>query len=210
MKEENTRQNRKTRRCFLADCTKLSLGATLIGLSVKSFGNTQDSWEDYSYCIFKCPQPCSYNQSCIGCRDDETMTCPVKECAIENEMPSCAHCENLEDCDKDLWINYPGQREFALNKQKAWGLLSNLDDSSAKQVGFRLFPSVTSDKVTIINMRQMRVNYRLFDLTGQIVKESSFTGNKYHLDLSNLHSGNYILNIYKNNKSLHVCKIIKK
>ena len=112
MKEKESEQNKMARRCFLTNCAKFAAGASLLSYSIKTSGNPNDSYEDYSYCIFKCPSPCSYDSECIGCRDDNTgfpATCTVKNCVIAKELPSCAHCSELATCDKDLWINYPGR-----------------------------------------------------------------------------------------------------
>ena len=123
MEENKNKPNSIDRRCFIAGCAKFALGASLLSLTRNSYGNYSDTWEDYTICIFKCPDPCTYDPSCKGCRSDEKTNCTTKNCAIEKEMKSCAHCANLKDCDKDLWIKYPKQREFALKKQAEWKLI---------------------------------------------------------------------------------------
>jgi hypothetical protein len=208
MKSKKSNYSKIDRRCFLNNCGKITIGATLLGISTKSYGDIKDDYEDYSYCIFKCPSPCTYTPSCGGCRTDETLNCTVKDCAIEKEMPSCAHCSELADCDKDLWINYPGQRQYALNKQKEWGL-SDIDDKKFNKFRFKVYPTVTKDKINIENMSGADANFKLINLNGHIVKEGGFKSKKYNLSISKLAIGYYILNIFINKDLIYSSKIIK-
>jgi len=41
-------------------------------------------------------------------------TCPVRTCALANEVESCVQCSNLEACEKEYWKKWPGQ--FAATK----------------------------------------------------------------------------------------------
>lgn len=36
-------------------------------------------------------------------------TCPVRLCALANDVESCVQCANLEACDKEYWKKWPGQ-----------------------------------------------------------------------------------------------------
>ena len=49
MKEKKSEQKKMARRCFLADYAKFAAGASLLSYSIKTFGNTNDNFEDYSY-----------------------------------------------------------------------------------------------------------------------------------------------------------------
>lgn len=210
MKTNESNQNKSDRRFFLSNCLKLSIGASLIGLSTKSFANISDSYLDYSYCIFMCRLPCSYKPSCGGCKTDNSLTCTVKACVVAKGLPSCAHCSLLATCNKDLWINYPGQRSFALNKQKSWNLLTGIENSELKKEIFNVYPDSTDSGFTIKNTNQLTVSFRLIDINGKVINTGNFNLKEYYVDISNLPGGTYILNIIKDNELLHISKIIKK
>lgn len=200
------------RRCFMSNCLKLSAGVTLLGMGSKVFGDTLDSYLDYGYCIFKCPQPCSFAPSCPGCREATSgpaLNCTARICALEKEMPSCAHCAELATCDKDIFVNYPAQRTFALNKQKEWGLLPDSHEALKVQREFKVYPTITSDNIAIDNYNNVEVDFNLFDIKGQIVKKGKFSSGTYLLNVSDLNPGNYILNITKKDKLLYLSKITK-
>lgn len=61
---------------------------------------------------------------CYGCKPvDKPLSyiataCAVRACAIEKKLSSCAECETLATCDKDLWTLYPEHREYVLKIQK--------------------------------------------------------------------------------------------
>jgi len=212
MKEKESELKKIPRRCFLSNCAKLTLGATLLGSGIKAFGDTNDSYEEYSYCIYRCPSPCNYDTSCKGCRNDDTgarATCTVRNCAIEKEMPSCAHCADLSTCNKSLWVNYPGQRQYALNKQEQWGLLSAGVGASKYKEGFKLYPSSAINGITLQNSNQVKAEYNIMDISGQIRKKGKIQSSEQYVDVSNLNPGNYILNIIKNKDLLYVGKFIK-
>ena len=212
MKEKKSDPTKMARRCFLANCAKFAAGASLLSYSLDSMGNTNDSYEDYAYCIYKCPSPCTYDSECIGCRDDDTgarATCTVRNCAISKELPSCAHCAELAVCEKDLWINYPAQRQFALNKQNEWGLLTGTVPERTKKDAFHVHPTITTDGFTIQNLNQLKVDYKLFNIKGQIVNTGKSSSKEQYVDISNLPSGSYVLYIVKNNELLHLNRIIK-
>lgn len=214
MKEKNLERNQLPRRSFLTNCVKIAAGASLLGLNTKAFGIVTDSYEDYSYCIYKCPSPCSADAACTGCRTTTTggaLTCTTRVCVTTTKkLPSCAHCSDLATCNKDLWVNYPGQRQYALQKQNEWKLLSGADANDKIQNRFRVYPTVTGDGITIGNNRQTTVDYRLCDIAGKTAKEGSFDSNDYYLDLLGLASGSYILSLSKGNELLHISKFIKK
>ena len=210
--KEKKEQKIMARRCFLTDCAKFAIGAPLLYNGIEALGNTNDTYRDYSYCIYRCPSPCSYDSGCVGCRDDNNgarATCTVRNCVIDKNLLSCAHCSELSICDKDLWINYPGQRQFALNKQNEWSLLTGIANDRTKQNVFNVFPNITTDGFTIHSTNHLGIGYKVFDINGQIVKSGKLNSNEQYVDISSLSSGSYILNIIKDNELLYLNKIIK-
>ncbi len=209
MKDNYTKQDKTDRRCFLLNCAKCIAGAGLFGLTTGSFGNTKDDYTDYGYCMYRCPQPCSFKPSCKGCRENDNLTCTARACAIEREMLSCAHCPDLETCTKSIFVNYPSVRNFALRKQEQWGLLTNSIDIQ-KEDGFKLYPTTTNKEIHISNPNQFPVSYKIFDLNGKMMKHGSVNTGKSVLDVSHLISGHYIINIIKNKELLYVRNFIKR
>jgi len=51
MKEKKSEKSKMHRRCFLSGCAKYAIGVSLLGYGMNSFGDTNDSYLDYSYCI---------------------------------------------------------------------------------------------------------------------------------------------------------------
>ncbi len=212
MKEKKPNSAKMERRCFMSNCLKLTAGAALLGMGTRVYGDVTDSYLDYGYCIYKCPQPCSFTPSCPGCRDATSgpaLSCTARICALEKGLPSCAHCADLATCNKSIYVNYPGQRTFALNKQSEWGLLPNLHEAIKDQSGFRAYPTITNNNITISNDNELEVDFYLFDISGQIVKKGKISTSTYLLNVSDLNSGNYILNIFKEDRLLYLSKIIK-
>jgi len=212
MKEKKPNPELMPRRCFMSNCLKLTAGATLLGVGSKVFADTTDSYLDYGYCIFKCPQPCSYSPGCPGCRDATSgpaISCTARICALEKELPSCAHCADLATCDKDIFVNWPSQRTFALSKQEEWGLLPSNNEAIKIQKGFRVYPTIANNNITIDNNNKLEANFNLFDISGQIVKKGMINTGTNLINVSDLAPGNYILNIINENKLLYLSKIIK-
>jgi hypothetical protein len=62
---------------------------------------------------------------CYGCKEEGDRLSPVaaqcttRACVIERKLVSCAHCDELETCQKDLWVSYPKFREHVLGIRKA-------------------------------------------------------------------------------------------
>jgi len=73
-----------------------------------------------SYCGIHCQEACpewAYPQTCDGCKAQTTKCapyccgCPVRKCAREKEVLTCAHCNGFPTCDKETWNIYPGLRK---------------------------------------------------------------------------------------------------
>ncbi len=201
------------RRCFLANCAKFTVGVALLGAGPKAFGVFSDSYLDYGYCIFKCPQPCSFSPGCPGCRDATSgpaLNCTARNCALEKGMESCAHCVDLATCTKSVFVNYPNVRTFALNKQKEWGLLSAVDKKIEDQSDIKVYPTITSNSLTITHNERSELDFSLYDINGRTVKKGKINTASYLFDVSDLTPGTYIINITKDGQLLHISKIIKK
>ncbi len=212
MKEKKSEKSKMHRRCFLSGCAKYAIGVSLLGYGMNSFGDTNDSYLDYSYCIYKCPGPCSYDTACVGCRDDNTgarLTCTVRNCVIEKGLPSCAHCDKLATCDKELYVNYPGQRNYALNKQTQWGLLAGAGIAGVKEQIYKVFPNSTPNGFTIYSAEPLSADFIILNIHGSIVKSGRIASKKHYVDISYLSSGSYVLSIKKNQKLLFTSKIMK-
>jgi hypothetical protein len=61
---------------------------------------------------------------CFGCKVEpakmgfNVKSCDVRACVLAKGIVSCAHCRDLEDCRRSLWINYPKFRDHVLAIQK--------------------------------------------------------------------------------------------
>ena len=61
---------------------------------------------------------------CFGCKVEPARqgfavrNCDVRACVVEKKLVSCAHCRELADCKRQLWVNYPKFREKVLEIQK--------------------------------------------------------------------------------------------
>jgi len=208
---KNSRNKNTSRRCFLNNCVKLAAGTSLLAISGKSNANDNESesYEDFSYCVYRCPNPCSYNPSCNGCRNNDELTCTVRDCAIDKGFPTCAHCSELAHCTKDLYVNYPRQREVALRKQAQWGLPTGLDDSKFERMRFEVKPTVTQGNFMITNFHQTKVKYNLIDIGGKTIKQGSFNRKEISINIESLAKGVYILQLTHNKQLLYVNKIQK-
>ncbi|MBN1925240.1 MAG: T9SS type A sorting domain-containing protein [Prolixibacteraceae bacterium] len=201
------------RRCFLTQFTALVTGAALMGTGLKVLADVNDSWEDYSYCIFRCSLPCSYEAACPGCRSDQPYgqldACTVRICVQEKGLPSCAHCADLATCNKKLWVNYPGQRTFALQKQKQWDLLSGNNELSRPDKGFSVYTNIAEDTVYIKNIKESKYDYKLIDMNGKIIQRNSSLSFIQKLDISNCAAGNYLIIISRDHRIQFSQKVIK-
>lgn len=77
-----------------------------------------------------------------------------------------------------------------------------------------IFPNPTTDYV-IVNMEGYEFkngirSYQLYDLQGRLLNQNTINQTETQIDLNNLNSAIYILQIYVDNKVLKTFKIIKK
>ena len=75
-----------------------------------------------AYCGIHCQEACpegAYPQTCDGCkaqaRNEKCAPyccgCPVRKCAQEKGVLTCAHCDGFPTCDKSTWATYPGLKK---------------------------------------------------------------------------------------------------
>lgn len=63
---------------------------------------------------------------CYGCKADDkplgavTGNCTVRACAIDKKIDCCIECNELKECDKDLWSRFPGFHEAVIKMQEAY------------------------------------------------------------------------------------------
>ncbi|OHB83957.1 MAG: hypothetical protein A2Z38_08220 [Planctomycetes bacterium RBG_19FT_COMBO_48_8] len=49
---------------------------------------------------------------CDGCKSDRTpFNCDAKKCAVQKNLPTCAHCDDFPSCDKEIWTKWPQLKE---------------------------------------------------------------------------------------------------
>jgi len=98
------------------------------------------------------------------------------------------------DCEDVLYIGL----DDVMIENKTLGV-SNVDKNQ-----FKIFPNPTSDYVKISGINKIK-NVRVFDMTGKIVKETKDS----EVNVENLSSGQYIINVYSDNEVVSK-KFIKK
>lgn len=89
-------------------------------------------------------------------------------------------------------------------------ILETLSLDEENLVSLKLFPNPTSDAVFLSLKKVEEFNYKLSDISGREIFNGNTTGVQTKINLNNLKSSIYILNIYKNNKLYESYKIIKK
>lgn len=63
---------------------------------------------------------------CFGCKNKEKPEgvilngCQVRKCAIEKGYKACIECNNLAQCDKDLWKRFPDFYKYVIEMQKKY------------------------------------------------------------------------------------------
>jgi hypothetical protein len=197
------------RRHFMSQCLKITGSIALLGSGLKVMGADTTDFDNYTYCLYTCPQPCSFNPSCKGCKSSTgPVNCTVKNCAIQKSLPTCAHCDELKTCSDSYWANYPGQRTIALSYRKSWGL-SPINEVAIDNNAFGIYPVPANEELTISNPDLQRVEYKLYDLSGKDIQGDFIPNSVNTIDISNLAPGNYIIKIFDVRKLLFSSTIIK-
>ena len=61
---------------------------------------------------------------CYGCKNDKKpagiilTNCTVRECAIAKNYDCCIECNELKNCDKELWAKFPEFRRKVIQMQE--------------------------------------------------------------------------------------------
>jgi len=125
LQPEHTIAHQFSRRDFL----KLMATAGLVaGCSAcqRAFSSDESStpsskfdFSQISFCGIYCQEACpehAYPKSCDGCKTEGgkctpyCCMCPVRKCAQERGVLTCAHCDGFPTCDKETWKTYPSLR----------------------------------------------------------------------------------------------------
>ena len=49
---------------------------------------------------------------CDGCKSERALfNCEAKKCALQKNLPTCAHCDDFPSCDKEIWTKWPQLKE---------------------------------------------------------------------------------------------------
>lgn len=133
LQPESVDPNRLSRRDFLKIAGAAVVGTVLTACTplttpppettpIPPLPTSSESSMDFnkiSYCGIHCREACpewAYPQTCDGCKSpvgNEKCApyccgCPVRKCAQEKGVLTCAHCDGFPMCDKDTWKTYPG------------------------------------------------------------------------------------------------------
>jgi hypothetical protein len=102
----------------------------------------------------------------------------------------------------DLFFNMHGLSAISGLKVSSTGI-NSLDENIV-----RIFPNPTRDKVNILISEASAVTVTIYDMTGQLLLEDHFTGNKSEIDLSTFESGIYMIEV-KGENILKIDRLIK-
>lgn len=92
--------------------------------------------------------------------------------------------------------------------------LSTSENTVEPKIEIFIFPNPTTDYVTL-NMEGLEYenepqSYQLYDLQGRLLIQNTIKQTETQINLSQLNSSIYLLQVYSNNKVLKTFKIIKK
>lgn len=117
-----------------------------------------------------------------------------------------------------VFYTYIGESVYDVAQGIQQGELSQTLDTTENSVEPKaeifIFPNPTTDYVTI-NMEGFEFesglrSYQLYDIQGRFLKQNTINQNETQIDLNDLSSSIYILQVYVDNKILKTFKIIKK
>lgn len=63
---------------------------------------------------------------CFGCKNTGkqdgvvTANCTVRTCVMEKDLECCIECDELADCDKELWSRFPKFKEKVIEMQQTY------------------------------------------------------------------------------------------
>jgi hypothetical protein len=118
-----------------------------------------------------------------------------------------------------VFYTYIGQSVYNVaqgiqHEEIAKETLATTENSIEPKTEIFIFPNPTTDFVTI-NMEGLEFenglrSYQLYDIQGKLLKQNTITQTETQINLNNLISSIYILQVYVNNKVLKTFKILKK
>ncbi len=197
------------RRTFLKKCVALTAGASLIGSSIKLMANPADEWRWVGYCGLKCDNTCSWynNNQCPSCKSI-TYNCTVQHCAKAKEIPTCAHCTELDTCDDQFWVNNPKQYE-AIKELRDSLATTSINKRTKIEQDILIFPNPAQDYLKIQNQQNYIFNYELVNINGQILKTGTIDNKELTVNISDLKPGNYLFKLIRNKNVFQIQKILK-
>ena len=205
------KKNQSDRRRFISRCLKVTAGVSLLGSSLKLNANP-NSPEEYAYCCIYCNMnDCSlYSNSCNGCKSTKPPqfadTCSVRKCCIEKGLVSCGLCSELSGCNQPLWVNYPATKQNALRLQKIW-LGTDIIQVTGRK--YFIYPNPASDVINIESPIHKITEFRLINLQGAVLKNGNADNSKTSINVSDLSSGEYLLQLFNGSVLQHIERIIK-
>jgi hypothetical protein len=117
-----------------------------------------------------------------------------------------------------VFYTYIGQSVYnvaqGIQHEELEKTLTTPENSIEPKTEIFIFPNPTTDFVTI-NMEGSEFenglkSYQLYDIQGRILKQNTINQTETQINLTNLSSSIYILQVYANNKVLKTFKILKK
>lgn len=76
-------------------------------------------------------------------------------------------------------------------------------------IDLTVFPNPTTDDVVLAVENSESLSYQLFNLKGELLKESDLVGGQTNISLSETPAGAYLLKVINNDQEVKVFKIIK-
>jgi hypothetical protein len=200
------------RRDFIKKSVLLTSGITFLNPGSELFGATEDEWRYIGFCTQACDNTCNYkkNGQCWTCKSTQGLNgkCEVKRCAIDvKNVPTCAHCDELETCDKEFWEKKSELKTKALELKESLNTTGTYN-SSQEKADFQVFPNPAKDYVNIQYKEEKKAGFKIMDIQGKIIKKGQLNAGINKIELPDIPNGNYILTIIRNNVLIYTTKLI--
>ncbi len=117
-----------------------------------------------------------------------------------NAVPSSRLTENINIYFDDIVINNSSEPREHIS--------TNVSLIRDHLLGLRIFPSVTSDFVTVVHEEKLAVKLEVFNITGQVVTLKQLARPRTNIDLSAWQNGTYLFRLTVHDKT-KVMKIMK-
>jgi hypothetical protein len=189
------KNNHFCRRSFLKKGFVATAGLSLLGTGIKAIASPEDEWRWIAFCTQACNTCPTYQSGgCWSCKSAQGLqgSCPVKRCAIDvKKVPTCAHCADLETCDK--YDDNPELRTQAMELRDSLSV-SSLRDAD-KNYSIRVYSSPSNNGIRIMNPETHEANYTLIDLSGKICKQGEIHSSSQLINVSDIRQGTYIIKL---------------